>query len=520
MAKVGLLSYEGEHRAGGALFVSPSSPVCIKKIVKERGRREQSMERLYEVILGENGIERAINSVIWGAPAMILILGTGLFVGILNHFPQFTHFIYIMKNTLGKALKKTEKKAGAVSPFKAMCTALAASIGTGNIAGVSGAIAIGGPGAVFWMWLSALLGMCTKYCEVTLAIKYRERNKDGDWVGGPMYYIRNGLGKKWTWLAVIFAIFGGFASFGIGNLTQINTIAGTINQAISGVVSTTESQQNIIAIAVGVICAIIVFIVLVGGIQRLGDVCALMVPVMAVIYVIAAVIVIVVNFTEIPHAFRAIFVGAFSPSSVAGGLAGVGIQTAITKGVGRGIFSNEAGLGSAPIAHAAADVEHPVEQGIYGVFEVFMDTIVVCSMTALVVLLGVGVDNIQFGIDTGAALTIQGFTSVFSGALPGIIVAVCLTLFALSTVLTWGLYGTRCWEFLLGHKASKVYQIIFSLVVIVGATMELEIAWHIADTLNGLMAIPNLIGVLALSPVVAKLTKEYFTDVRQRQLRK
>lgn len=334
------------------------------------------MERLYELILGENGIERAINSFIWGAPAMILIMGVGLYVGIRNGFPQFTHFIHIMKNTLGKALKKTEKKAGAVSPFKAMCTALAASIGTGNIAGVSGAIALGGPGAVFWMWLSALLGMCTKYCEVTLSVKYRERNKAGDWVGGPMYYIRNGLGKKWTWLAVIFAIFGGFASFGIGNLTQINTIAGTINEAISGVVATTESQQNIIAIVVGVICAIIVFIVLVGGIQRLGDVCALMVPVMAIIYVAASIIVIIANFAEIPHAFRAIFVGAFNPSAVAGGLAGVGIREAIIRGVGRGIFSNEAGLGSAPIAHAAADVNHPVEQGIYGVFEVFMDTIV------------------------------------------------------------------------------------------------------------------------------------------------
>lgn len=478
------------------------------------------MERLYELILGENGIERAINSFIWGAPAMILIMGVGLYVGIRNGFPQFTHFIHIMKNTLGKALKKTEKKAGAVSPFKAMCTALAASIGTGNIAGVSGAIALGGPGAVFWMWLSALLGMCTKYCEVTLSVKYRERNKAGDWVGGPMYYIRNGLGKKWTWLAVIFAIFGGFASFGIGNLTQINTIAGTINEAISGVVATTESQQNIIAIVVGVICAIIVFIVLVGGIQRLGDVCALMVPVMAIIYVAASIIVIIANFAEIPHAFRAIFVGAFNPSAVAGGLAGVGIREAIIKGVGRGIFSNEAGLGSAPIAHAAADVNHPVEQGIYGVFEVFMDTIVVCSMTSLVVLLGVGVDNIQFGTDTGAALTIQGFTSVFSGAIPGIVVAVCLTLFALSTILTWGLYGTRCWEFLLGHKASKVYQVIFSLIVIVGATMELQIAWNIADTLNGLMAIPNLIAVFLLAPVVAKLTKEYFTDVRQRELRK
>jgi len=480
------------------------------------------MERLKELLmgvdgvgglLGAGGVERTINDVVWGVPAMILILGAGVLLSVLCRFPQFTRLGYIFKNTLGKALKKTEAKAGAVSPFKAMCTALAASIGTGNIAGVSGAIAIGGPGAVFWMWISALVGMCTKYSEVTLAVKYRERNERGDWVGGPMYYIKNGLGKNWKWLAAVFAVFGGLASFGIGNLTQVNTIAGTVNEAISGFVATSESQQNLIALAIGVICAVIVFVVLVGGIQRIGDVCALLVPVMAILYVAASVIVILFNITAIPHAFAAIFQGAFSPSSVAGGLAGVGIQKAITKGVGRGIFSNEAGLGSAPIAHAAADVDDPVAQGIYGVFEVFMDTIVVCTMTALVVLLGVGVDNITYGVDQGAALTIAGFKTVFGGVLPGVIVALCLSLFALSTVLTWGLYGTRCFEFLFGQKAGKIYQVIFAIFVVVGATMELEIAWHIADTLNGLMAIPNLIAVIALSPVVARLTKEHFSKV-------
>ena len=458
-------------------------------------------------------INSTINGFVWGLPMMILIMGVGIYLSIRCGFPQFRHFTHIMKNTLGKAFEKTEKAEGSVSPFKAMCTALAASIGTGNIAGVSGAIAIGGPGAVFWMWVSALLGMCTKFSEVTLAIKYRERNEKGDWVGGPMYYITNGLGKNWKWLASIFAVFGALASFGIGNMTQINTIAGTINTAVAEFIPTTESQQTILAWVVAIICAIICAIVLIGGIQRLADVCSLMVPVMAFIYIVAALAVIIVNITSVPDVFAAIVRGAFAPSSVAGGLAGVGIKTAITKGVGRGIFSNEAGLGSAPIAHAAAHVDHPVKQGIYGVFEVFMDTIVVCTMTAMVVLLGVGVENIEYGTDIGANLTIMGFESVFGGGFPAIAVAICLTLFALSTVLTWALYGSRCVEYLFGFKASKVYQVIFCLFACIAGTVELSLAWAIADTLNGLMAIPNLIALALLSPVVIKLCKEYFDKV-------
>ena len=466
---------------------------------------------MVEMITELNG---KINSFVWGLPMMVLILGVGVYLSARCGFPQFTHFGHIMKNTLGKALEKTEAKEGSVSPFKAMCTALAASIGTGNIAGVSGAIALGGPGAVFWMWVSALLGMCTKFSEVTLAIKYRERNKEGDWVGGPMYYITNGLGKSWKWLACVFAAFGALASFGIGNMTQINTIAGTINTAISGFIATTESEKTIIAWAVAIICALICAFVLLGGIQRLADVCSLLVPVMAVIYIAASLVVIAVNVASIPTAFAAIIKGAFNPASVAGGLAGVGIKTALTKGVGRGIFSNEAGLGSAPIAHAAADVDHPVKQGIYGVFEVFMDTIVVCTMTALVVLLGVGVQNIEYGTDIGANLTIMGFESVFGAGIPAVAVAICLSLFALSTVLTWALYGTRCVEYLFGHNASKVYQIIFCLFACIAGTVELKLAWDIADTLNGLMAIPNLIALAFLSPVVIKLSKEYFAQVK------
>ena len=458
-------------------------------------------------------VNSTINGFVWGLPMMVLILGVGVYLSVRCGFPQFRHFVHIMKNTMGKAFEKTEKKEGSVSPFKAMCTALAASIGTGNIAGVSGAIAIGGPGAVFWMWISALLGMCTKFAEVTLSIKYRERNEKGDWVGGPMYYITKGLGKNWKWLAVLFAIFGTLASFGIGNMTQINTIAGTINTAISNFIPTTESQQGIIALVIAVICAIICAFVLIGGIQRLADVCALMVPFMAVVYVISSVVVILFNITELPSALSAIVIGAFNPSAVAGGLAGVGIKTAITKGVGRGIFSNEAGLGSAPIAHAAADVDHPVKQGIFGVFEVFMDTIVVCTMTALVVLLGVGVENIEFGTDIGANLTIMGFQSVFGAGLSGVAIAICLSLFALSTVLTWALYGSRCMEYLFGYKASKVYQIIFCIFACMAGNVELDLAWAIADTLNGLMAIPNLIALALLSPVVVTLSKEYFTKI-------
>ncbi len=469
---------------------------------------------MVDIITKVNGI---INGFVWGLPMMVLILGVGLYLSVRCGFPQFLHFGHIMKNTLGKAFQKTEKKEGSVSPFKAMCTALAASIGTGNIAGVSGAIAIGGPGAVFWMWVSALFGMCTKFSEVTLAIKYREKNQKGDWVGGPMYYIKNGLGPNFKWLACIFAAFGALAAFGIGNMTQINTIAGTVNTAIAGFIPTTESQQFIIALVVAVICAAICAFVLLGGVQRLADVCSLLVPVMATIYILASLTVIIVNATEIPYVFSVIVKGAFDPSSVAGGLAGVGIKTAITKGVGRGIFSNEAGLGSAPIAHAAADVDHPVKQGIFGVFEVFMDTIIVCTMTAMVVLLGVGVENIEYGNDIGANLTINGFESVFGSGFPAVAVAICLTMFALSTVLTWSLYGTRCVEFLFGYKASKVYQVIFCAFACIAGNIELSLAWAIADTLNGLMAIPNLIGVALLSPVVIKLCKEYFQEVKAKK---
>ncbi|MBQ2830299.1 MAG: sodium:alanine symporter family protein [Oscillospiraceae bacterium] len=457
-------------------------------------------------------INSKINGFVWGAPAMVLILGVGLWLTIGTGFVQFRRFGYAMRNTIGKAFIKVEAKEGSVSPFTAMCTALAATVGTGNIAGVSGAIAIGGPGAVFWMWLSALFGMATKFSEVTLSIKYRERNAKGEWVGGPMYYIKNGLGPKFKWLGVIFAIFGSLAAFGIGNIAQVNTIASTVSGAIQNFAPDLNVSTS--SLIIGVICAVLTAVVLLGGVKRIGDVCTLLVPVMAIIYIVSSLVVVACNIDQVPAVFRAIFVGAFSPEAAAGGLAGVGISTAIKKGVGRGIFSNEAGLGSAPIAHAAADVDHPVKQGIYGIFEVFADTIVICTLTAMVVLLGNGIEGIEYGNDIGAQLAINGMSSVFGGSASAVVVAVGLSLFAFSTVLSWGLYGTRCVEFLFGDKSARVFQILFSAMAIASATVDLKLAWDISDTLNGLMAIPNLIGVALLSPVVFKLTREYFAKDR------
>ena len=451
-----------------------------------------------------------ISNFVWGLPAMVLILGTGLLLSVLCGFPQFTKFGFLIRSTLDSIRRGGRDSSDAVSPFKAMCTALAASLGTGNIAGVSGAIALGGPGAVFWMWVSALIGMCTKFAEVTLAVHYRERNAERDWVGGPMYYIRNGLGSRWRWLSTLFCLFGALAAFGIGNMTQINTIAETVNEAIGGFTAISDDDQMLISLIVGVICSATIFFVLFGGVQRIGEVSALLVPFVSVVYLLASLTVIVVRSDEIPAALRAIFVGAFNPGAVAGGLAGVGVREAITRGVGRGIFSNEAGLGSGPMAYAAADTEHPAEQGLCGMFEVFVDTIVICGITALVILLGVGVENIPYGADAGAALAIRGLQSVFDGAISGVVVAVCMTIFAIASVLTWGLYGARCCEYLLGSAAAKLYQLVFSLCAIVGATMELADVWAIADTLNGLMALPNLVALVALSPVVVKLNREYF----------
>ena len=460
-----------------------------------------------------------MNGIAWGPWMLLLLVGTGVFLSVKVGFIQFTKFGHAMKNTIGKIFNKQTAAGGEVTPFQAMTTALAATVGTGNIAGVTGAIAVGGPGAVFWMWVSALFGMVTKYAEVVLAIKYRERNEKGDWVGGPMYYIKNGLGKKWNWLAILFALLGGLAAFGIGNMTQVNTIATTFNTTLDAFGGNTAAASvmffgqsvPVSSIAVGALVAVVVALVLFGGIKRIGAVTEKMVPLMAAIYIVCALCVVFTNLGSVGKIFGMIFKGAFSAEAALGGAFGITIMQTIQKGVGRGVFSNEAGLGSAPMAHAASSETDPVKQGLYGIFEVFMDTIVICSLTALTLLCGVeaGVD-ISWGQSAGAELIIASFSTVFGGKIGSLIIAVAITLFALSTILSWSLYGTRCCEFLLGSKATLVYQIIFVFTVIIGATLDLELVWNIADTLNGFMAVPNLIALLGLSGVVIKLTKDYF----------
>ena len=450
-----------------------------------------------------------LNGIVWGWPCLILLVGTGVYYTIRCGGVQFKWFGYIMKNTIGKIFEKKEAGEGAVTPFQAVCTALAATVGTGNIAGVTGAIALGGPGAVFWMWISALFGMCTKFAEVTLAIHFRERNDKGDWVGGPMYYISKGLGKNWKWLGSLFALFGMLAAFGIGNMTQINSIVTSISGTINSFTPINVNTANLI---IGIIVAIFCAIVLIGGLKRIGQVTEKLVPFMAVIYILSALIIFFAHIGNIGNVLRSIFVGAFTPSAVVGGAAGVTISAAVKRGVGRGVFSNEAGLGSAPIAHAAADTDSAVRQGCFGVFEVFADTIVICTLTAFAVLMSG--TPINFGQAAGADLTIAAFGTTF-GRVGGIIISVGLTLFATSTILSWCLYGTRCAEFLFKTtKIIKPYQVIFCLIIVLGAVTELSLVWDIADTLNGLMALPNLVGLLALSPIVIKLTREYFNGVR------
>lgn len=473
------------------------------------------MTQIYEAI--ERG-NNWLNNIVWGIPALVLLMAAGIILTVGLKGFQFRKFGYAMKNTVGKMFKKQTAKAGEVTPLQALTTALAATVGTGNIAGITFAITLGGAGAIFWLWVSALLGMATKYSEVLLSVKFRERNVLGDWVGGPMYYIKNGLGKNWKWLGAVFCVFGGLASFGIGNAVQVGEITSAVNTAIRSFVPSAAEHEMVINIVLAVILMIIIGVVLVGGIKRIGEVTEFMVPIMSVIYILACLLVIGANITKVPHVFAMIFQGAFTPQGVTGGVAAITIKTCIEWGVKRGVFSNEAGLGSAPIAHAASSESNPVKQGLYGIFEVFMDTIVICTLSGLTLLLALDADTINYGVKGTTALNAQALGTVLGGKAGALIIAIGLSLFALSTVLSWGLYGTRCWEFLLGEKAVKPYQIIFTLVVIISATMDLSLAWNIADTLNGLMAIPNLIGLILLCPVVFKMTKEYFDS--ERKLRK
>ncbi|MGN0993548.1 MAG: alanine/glycine:cation symporter family protein [Butyricicoccus sp.] len=451
-------------------------------------------------------INSKINGFVWGPIMLALLVGTGVYLTFRTGWIQVRWFGYILKNTVGTLFRKSEKDHGKnLTPFQAVTTALAGTVGTGNIAGVTGAIFVGGPGAVFWMWVSAFFGMCTKYSEIALAMKYRSTDENGVHKGGPMYYIEKGLGKNWKWLAVIFAILGGLASFGIGNIAQSSEIAGAMNGLF-----------GISPLITGIILAVLVAVVLIGGVKRIGQVTSYLVPFMAIFYIAAGIIVIIMRVGQIPAAFAAIFSSAFSFEAVGGGVFGYAIMVAMKQGFARGVFSNEAGLGSAPIAHAASSTEEPAEQAIWGVFEVFFDTIVICTITAMAVLLSgmpLGADALSAYASKGAA-AVAAFNSILPGTLGGTIIQISLLFFALSTILSWSYYGERCWGYITGNNKAfdLAYKVIFILFCIVGATGSGTLMWDIADTLNGMMAIPNLIALLGLSGVVAKITRDYFKD--------
>lgn len=434
-----------------------------------------------------------INGLVWGPPMLVMILGVGLFLSIgLKLMP-------IMKLGAGFRLMWSGRARGGeddgdIPPFQALMTALSATVGTGNIAGVATAVFLGGPGALFWMWLTALVGMATKYSEAVLAVKFREVDERGAHVGGPMYYIRNGLGKKWSWLGVLFAVFAAIAAFGIGNTVQANSVA--------DVLASNFAMPHWLT---GVILMALVGLVLIGGIKRIGQVASALVPFMAVSYVLVGLIVLAINAHEIPAAVSMVFSYAFSPAAAEGGFAGAAVWAAIRFGVARGIFSNEAGLGSAPIAHAAAQTKDPVKQGMVAMLGTFIDTIIVCSITGLVIITsGAWTSGV-----TGAALT----SLAFETGLPGFgnyVVAIALAIFAFTTIIGWSFYGERCIEFLFGVKAIVPYRVLWIIAIPIGATINLGFIWLLADTLNAMMALPNLIALLLLSPVVFKLTKEYF----------
>ena len=448
-------------------------------------------------------INDAVNSVVWGVPMLILIIGTGIYFSVRLGFFQIFKFKHILKSTIFSESKNKNGDKKSLSQFQAMSTALAATIGTGNIAGVASAIAIGGAGAVFWMWVSAFFGMMTSFAENVLGVYYRKKNKKGEWSGGAMYFISEGFKNKkiGKLLSALFAVFCVLASFGIGNMSQVNSIAVSLN-----------SSFGIPPLAVGIVLSVVVGSILIGGVKRIGQVAEKIVPFMAVVYIFLTSCVVLVNIEFLPNVFSQIFKGAFGFDAVAGGISGALIKNAITLGFQRGVFSNEAGLGSGVIVNSTADTKEPVIQGMWGVFEVFFDTIIVCSLTAFTVL---STDVISYSDLQGAALVSEAFSHVFSSS-AGIIVSVSITLFAFTTVLGWSFYGEKCLEYLFGNKAGRIYKIVFSLMLIVGSTIDLSLAWEISDTLNALMVIPNLIGVLILSGQVIKITRNY-TDRKFRK---
>ena len=451
-------------------------------------------------------VNSVINGFVWGPVMLALLVGTGIFLTFRTGWVQVRWFGYIMKNTVGSLFRKQDRDHGSnLSPFQAVTTALAGTVGTGNIAGVTGAIFVGGPGAVFWMWVSAFFGMCTKYSEIALAMKYRVTGADGRYKGGPMYYIENGLGRGWKWLAVLFALLAGIASFGIGNIAQSSEIAGAMNGLL-----------GLDPMVTGIVLAVVVAIVVIGGVQRIGQITSYLVPFMAIFYILAGVAVILLRLPQIPAAFATIVTSAFSFEAVGGGVFGYAIILAMRQGFARGVFSNEAGLGSAPIAHAASSTEEPGEQAIWGVFEVFIDTIVICTITSLAVVLSgleLGEAALKTYTSNGAA-AVAAFNTILPGNLGGMVIQISMLFFALSTILSWSYYGERCWGYLSGNNKAVdlCYKVVFVLMCIVGATGSGSLMWDVADTLNGMMAIPNLIALLLLSGVVVSITKNYFQD--------
>lgn len=443
----------------------------------------------------------SVNNVVWGIPTLLLIISTGLYFSIKTGFFQFTKFSVAFRSFLAM-LKPGKKAENGVSAFQALCTALAATVGTGNIAGVAGAIALGGPGAIFWMWICAALGMVIKCAEASLAVYYRQSNSYGEVHGGPMYMITKGLHKRWHWMAWLYAFFGVIAAFGVGNATQINAVLGGVHSAAAAFGIEVSKKADLV---LGVLLALLVWLMLSGGARRIGKIAESLVPYASVVYIILGLGVLIVKMDMIPAALSAIMQGAFSPAAVTGGA--VGSMFVVCRiGAARGVFTNEAGMGTASMAHAAADVKHPVEQGMMGIMEVFLDTIVICTITALVILCS-GV-SIPFGQDTGAVLTVDAFSMIYGGWVSAVI-ALCLICFALATVLGWGLYGLRCAQYLFGDHVWRLFSVLQAATVLLGVLLKTGTVWVMAETVNGLMAIPNLMALALLSPEFFRLIKEY-----------
>lgn len=437
-------------------------------------------------------------TVVWGAPALILILSVGVFLSFRTGFVQLRLF---PRACIAFAKRLRPQKGPGVSPFQALCTALAATVGTGNLAGVAGAIAIGGPGAIFWMWICGLLGMVVKLAEAVLSVRYRLR-EHGEYYGGPMYMISRGMRKPWHWLGSVYSFFGVIAALGVGNATQINAVLTGVNDCVTAFGGTPSRYLNLL---LGVAMALLVLILLLGGAGRIGAIAEALVPFAAVAYLLMGTLILLLRAEAVPDAFGAILKGAFSPASVTGGLVGSFVGT-LRVGVSRGVFTNEAGMGTAGIAHAGAEVSHPVEQGLMGIMEVFLDTIVICTMTALVILCS-GV-SIPYGADLGAELTMESFSLVL-GDWVRIFITASLCLFAFATVLGWGLYGARCAQYLFGQNIWKPFAVLQGVTVILGALLNTKTIWQLAEIVNGLMSIPNLIALTALTPELCRLIIDY-----------